>query len=846
MNREEETCSGESEAMSRSNLLSVESSSEQKICLSLGFKVQRLSEDIASVWYRAFYPANYLHQVGNKVLIFENIPTSALVASLDAIIIVKPTNLADLRAALLAREAGTPVIVDLCDDVFVPSYGQGRGLEQAICSAVLNLASLAVTTGPVLADKIRSVVQLSIPVVEIPDPVETEAANAAIRASFRSTLFLAKLRRIALGPTRLTASLKRTLIGLLPLAFVRILLKLRIILQYGWHARHAAAIREPSRFPIKPLNFKTCPKADQFFVQSLERSGQEPHLPPGITSPPPGQSRKRIIWFGRAGALHGDFGLINLKLIKEPMARVAAVVPLELMVLSNNRIEFEKVTKEWPFPCVYRPWSRKTIFQELDRADICVIPNSKDVFSIAKSANRHALALSRGVPVVATSIPAVQSMKEFMILDDWENGILTYLTDEVQAKRDALAGQAYVMEHFGPSVMGAAWERALCGLELRHDRVVPSAQAVRVLAFMDLLQDLDVLMPVIQGLRLDPRFDLQVCVTEWLVSESPRVLRQLTSNGVTPILVSRQEVLKGVTPHLSFDTVLTAVESNALAHRVSFSLAKRAEALGKKCFTFQHGLENIGLTYFEAQPEGPERVQFASSRIFIWGKVEDLPAQVAPDIRERCIAVGRSNSVRSSPPDLSIRAQYRRVFGVFENLHWRRYSSAYVDLFLRDLFAAVDAHRDILFLAKPHHAGRWMSEHLVGLKATPPNLLLANPVDPLWEPFTASAILQIVDGAITTPSTVALDAALAGKPVAVASYGLDLSVYSPLPLLNDFKDWDDFIVSSGTRENEMVSRSLAFRDRNLLPGDPLPRILQSIHSSIQQEIREHPLTPTHE
>ena len=139
-----------------------------------------------------------------------------------------------------------------------------------------------------------------------------------------------------------------------------------------------------------------------------------------------------------------------------------------------------------------------------------------------------------------------------------------------------------------------------------------------------------------------------------------------------------------------------------------------------------------------------------------------------------------------------------------------------------------------------------MSEHLVGLKATPPNLLLANPVDPLWEPFTASAILQIVDGAITTPSTVALDAALAGKPVAVASYGLDLSVYSPLPLLNDFKDWDDFIVSSGTRENEMVSRSLAFRDRNLLPGDPLPRILQSIHSSIQQEIREHPLTPTHE
>ncbi|MCA3354091.1 MAG: hypothetical protein INF96_12070 [Roseomonas sp.] len=804
----------------------------------LGFKVQRHSESIGNVWYRAFYPALQLSRDGHDVRVFENTPSPALIASLDALIIVKPTNLTDLKVAFLAHEAGTPVIVDLCDDIFVPSYGRGRGVERAICTAVLNIASVAVTTGPILAAKVRKMVHHNVPVVEIPDPVESESENAAIRRSFRATLRRAELRRIFGKCRRYISSLKKFLISALPQVIRRTLPKVRIILQYGWHARHTLVTRQPPKFLSEQVFFKPTVVADQALDKSRAQLDQDLHLPPAAGLPL-GRSRKRIIWFGNAGAGHGDFGLPNLNLIKEPLARVAAVIPLELIVVSNNRTEFERITKAWPFPCIYRPWSRKTIFRELDQADLCVIPNSRDPFSLAKSANRHALALSRGIPVVATSIPAAQALKEFMVFDDWEKGILNYLTDEARAKQDALAGQEYVLKHFGPSVMGAAWERVLSGLEKRHDRVVQTTEAVRVLAFMDLVQDLDVLMPVMQGLMRDPRFDLKVCVTEWLVSESPRVLQQLTSNGIVPILVNQEDVLKGAAPHLCFDAVLTAVESNNPAHRVSFSLTKRAEALGQKCFTFQHGLENIGLTYFAAHPEGPDGVQFASSHIFIWGKAEDLPAQVAPDIRARCVAVGRPISAPLVLPSLPMRDMYRIVVGVFENLHWQRYSSAYTELFLKDLFAAVTAHRDVLFLIKPHHAGRWTSEHLAALKASPPNLVLASPTDPLWEPFTASAILQIVDGAITTPSTVALDAALAGKPVAVAAYGLSLPTYSPLPLLQNVKDWNEFIASCETGKNEIISRSLAFRDRSALSGDAIPRILQSIFSRTKGQNCDH-------
>jgi hypothetical protein len=802
--------------------------------MTLGFKVQSLSRSIDSVWYRALYPALQLRRMGNAIRLFESTPPSALIASLDALIIVKPINLADLKVALLAHQAGIPIVVDLCDDVFVPSCGQCRGLEQALCTAVLNLASAAVTTGPILAAKLRELVQRNVPVVEIPDPVDSAAENAAVCHNFRATLLGAKFRRVSRECVSSASALKKSFISALPQVIRQTLPLVRIIVQYGWRARHSVAMRKPLRIPEEQVFFETVVTAEGNLDDPPAELKQRLHLPESAV-PSPGRSRKRIIWLGNAGAGHDDFGSLNLNLIIEPLAKVAAVVPLELVVVSDDCSEFDRMTKDLPFPCIYRPWSRKTIFRELDQADLCVIPNSRDQFSLAKSANRHALALSRGIPVVATSIPAAQALKEFMVLDDWENGILSYLTNDARARRDALAGQEYVLKHFGATAMGTAWEGVLSGLEKRHDSVIQPPEAVRVLAFMDLLQDLDVLMPVIQGLMRDPRFDLKVCVTEWLVSASPRVLQQLTSNGIIPILVSQQDVVRGTAPKLCFDVVLTAVESDDPAHRVSFSLAKRAEALGQKSFTFQHGLENIGLTYFEAQPGGAARVQFASSRIFIWGKAEDLPAQVAPDIRTRCVAVGRPSSAPLISPNLPMKSSYRIVIGVFENLHWQRYSAAYVEFFLKDLFAAVNAHRDVLFLIKPHHAGRWTSKNWAALKAAPPNLVLANPTDPLWEPFTASAILQIVDGAITTPSTVALDAALAGKPVAVAAYGLSLSTYSPLPLLQDCKDWNAFIASCGIGKNEMVSRSLAFRDRSVLSGDAIPRILQAILSSALDE-----------
>ena len=96
-------------------------------------------------------------------------------------------------------------------------------------------------------------------------------------------------------------------------------------------------------------------------------------------------------------------------------------------------------------------------------------------------------------------------------------------------------------------------------------------------------------------------------------------------------------------------------------------------------------------------------------------------------------------------------------------------------------------------MVKPHHAGRWLSLNRSRL-AENANILVIDPKDPEWQPFAAPALINAVDAVLTTPSTVALDAALAGKPVAVLGYSLDLPLYSPLAIIRSEVDWDDFLM----------------------------------------------------
>jgi hypothetical protein len=227
-------------------------------------------------------------------------------------------------------------------------------------------------------------------------------------------------------------------------------------------------------------------------------------------------------------------------------------------------------------------------------------------------------------------------------------------------------------------------------------------------------------------------------------------------------------------------------------------------------------VENLGLNAPAIEEETEPHLH--SEHLFVWFPEAHTPDTVQPALRPRLVHIGRPMLKRPAPSALlGALAEFDTVAAVFENLHWSRYDVSWRRRFLFDCaeFAASDPTRAVVL--KPHHGGLWSVRNKHLIPQWPTNLILADPTDTFWEPHTAPALLQAADLVVTTPSTVALDAVQAGKPVAVAAYGLDLPAYAPLPLLHEVRDWTAFAQDAGSPAD--ARRRAAFLGRTNRRGD---------------------------
>lgn len=351
--------------------------------------------------------------------------------------------------------------------------------------------------------------------------------------------------------------------------------------------------------------------------------------------------------------------------------------------------------------------------------------------------------------------------------------------------------------------------------------------SIRLLLFLDQIQDWDLIGPICRAVTDDYPIHCTVCLTQRLLAQSPRSRAEFDGLGIKPLIHHHRLVRWFGRPSSSgFDALLTAAESTVGAHAVPHALTKRANRRDLATFTMQHGFENIGLTYFD-EVHGSE-VRFASRHIFIWGPVNALPPETPGETRERCIAVGCPKEVRSGvsahTPVPPLAGSEGPVVLICENLHWHRYDAAYRARFLEDMEALAEANPQVTFVIKPHHAGRWSFAHFSSARA---NVRIINPTDPAWEPHTAPALIAAADAVITTPSTVAVDAARLQKPVGVVSYDLDTQTYHPLPQFRQRSDWFDFVAALANPD-DLLSRARRFIDRVLVPGPAARRILDCI------------------
>lgn len=358
-----------------------------------------------------------------------------------------------------------------------------------------------------------------------------------------------------------------------------------------------------------------------------------------------------------------------------------------------------------------------------------------------------------------------------------------------------------------------------------------------VLVFMHLMQDLDIVLPLIESLKQRDDLELKVCAIDNLLDKSPRISHALKSLGVKFYKVSRLGVLTNLEPSLiGVKALITASESTAGPHKAARALTQRANRAGLATYTLQHGYENVGLNYFDlAYPA--ETTRFASQKVLIWGSTDLLPPELLTETRSKCIAVGCPKNINSATKKVEIPQRRKYLIVIFENLHWERYNDEYRNSFLKDIEKTSLHFPDTTFLIKPHHAGVWLTEKYQGKLPSADNIIIANPQDPRWEAFTAPALIAVADAAITTPSTVALDAARSECPVGVIGYGLDLANYQPLTVINKSTDWIVFVEKLQTTEGRLSAQKQArdFIQRNIIAGDALKGILDLVATDVSRK-----------
>ena len=325
------------------------------------------------------------------------------------------------------------------------------------------------------------------------------------------------------------------------------------------------------------------------------------------------------------------------------------------------------------------------------------------------------------------------------------------------------------------------------------------------------------MLPVLLAVRAEGRCLLDIRVSRWLDRESPRTADLLKAHGFAFASVRRTQVIAGAAPSLrGVAAVLCASESDHPAHAAGHALARRARAAGLHAYGLQHGFENAGLFGLEAAAAA-----FASDTLFCWFPPGATPPELPDETRAKLAHLGRPHAPgRDRQP-----AGARFDLAVFENLHWDRYTDADRRSFLEGLAATARALPSARILVRPHPAGGWADR--VGHElARFGNITPARASDARRESDGGAEVLQGVKRVITTPSTIALDAAQMGIPVALAAPGGD--VYAPLPVLRTPQGWIDFAAGA-----PYAPRTLdLFLSRVLVAGDGAPRIAERLSQDL--------------
>jgi hypothetical protein len=792
----------------------------------IGWKLSALNARVASIRYRALFPLLALREQGVESQVFASGSVRNL-SGIDVLVIVKSFTADDIALAHAAVEKGIPVVYDLCDNVFAEGYGAASTTSPVdVMHQVGQIAAAFVTPTAVLAQVVRDQLGEGVVVHVVPDGIETGPLAEAAAKEIEQALEAARRRPLM---ERMRESEKvRKLIELLRTGSARG--TLRRVAKYVYRVIEPLRARfmgRPSR--VTPRSISPAGRV------TLANKARNEHPVSATTARPiehvgrkASPNARRLLWYGNHGAAHGRFGMIDLVDNRIALERIALELDVELVVVSNNLEKFKQMIVPLAIPSRYVEWSPARVQDELARADIVLVPNSCDAFSLGKSANRTALALMAGLPVVATPTPALAPLADCIEAGDFYTGIRRYLTDPQRVATHLVIAKERCEQLYGQAAIARGWLQVFDAL--RSTACMTNVVQPELIVVANLVQDVEFIRPLVKAARSNG-----VAVAVWastsMIRRWPYTLSALMQCGV-PLRVLPETKSGAVVPAFSKSVrgVLTVADTNLGPHRFSRSITQAANQAGIATGTLQHGFENVGLTYSD-ELHVVERIEFDARSIFVWGDLSLLHPRVSDQTRLKCVSVGCPKEVDTEDRPLpSIVPAGKPIVGIFENLHWHRYDDAYRGFFIQGATQLAAAHPNVTFIVKPHNAGRWLTTRFDGELVLPDNLLIADSSEPQWEGLTAAGMLPHLSGVITSPSTVALDAARVGLPVALVAHGLELNNYLPLYLIQRAEQWAEFLAKlfEGTHRKVLIEASDSFVKRVILPGDAAARIVKHL------------------
>jgi len=368
------------------------------------WKIRNLKPYSPSVRYRCLFPLLNLRDQGwdSVVLIKgERISDWSKVA---ALVFVKVYGEEDVVLAREAAAAGVPVVFDLCDNIFAQDVSGGdRDVNRQNFLKIAQACRFVTVPSPALRESVSPHLNGDVRVRIIPDQVEDQRQTE----------------------TALDIS--------------------------SWRGN-------PRRLRRAPLSLRL--QRFRSEAKNLWRPVSEGPADPG-PAVPKAPGHVRVIWFGT----HGNFGHSGLNVLADicpALVQVHGQLPLELLVVSNNEEKFRELIEPFALPALYHPWHPIRIFEDIRSADVFVMPNSQEAFSVTKSANRALLSLSLGVPVVATLIPALEPLTDALYIGDWRDKLLACLTNAEQRARRVASGRAIVEAEFSGRALARRWGDVFC------------------------------------------------------------------------------------------------------------------------------------------------------------------------------------------------------------------------------------------------------------------------------------------------------------------------------------------------------------------------------------------------